>query len=255
MAIMRSGKSVFIFVSPNGTRSGDIIACPSSADVVNVGDAARRLAVGILAQANAREKSVRGKRNAISPLSLYDVFSSFTPQGRLSSGDHQSHQRDRILSVPVKVRTRREPRRRHPPRHCRADSLHCCSAGGVVRAAASRASHKAWIRGCRFHGRSVDHARYGLCACRLHRAKRRRRRQVIPPHVRSSPSRGRRISAPPPPKPRGGRRRWRGRGKEADPGQASVSTCILRSVAKGLRFLCCADGNIAVLGGFAVAIN
>jgi hypothetical protein len=56
-----------------------------------------------------------------------------------------------------------------PPCHCRADSLHFCSAGGVVRAAASRASHKAWIRDCRLHGRSVDHARYGLCACRLGR--------------------------------------------------------------------------------------
>jgi hypothetical protein len=31
-----------------------------------------------------------------------------------SSGDHQSHERDRILSVPVKVGTHREPRRRHP---------------------------------------------------------------------------------------------------------------------------------------------
>src|SRR6266496_3671649 len=35
-------------------------------------------------------------------------------------------------------------------------------------------------------------------------AKRHRRRQVSPPHVPSSPSRGRRNNTPPPPKPRGG---------------------------------------------------
>src|SRR4029453_14269133 len=60
-------------------------------------------------------------------------------------------------------------------------------------------------------------------------AKRHGRRQVIQPHVPSSPSSGRRNSTPPPPKPRGGLAALAGgEEEEANQGQASVSTCTLR---------------------------
>src|SRR4029453_636439 len=59
----------------------------------------------------------------------------------------------------------------------------------------------------------------------LNIAKRHRRRQVIPPHVPSSPSRCGATAHRPPRTPAEAWRRWRGRGEEADQGQASVSTC------------------------------
>src|SRR6266496_1977286 len=71
-------------------------------------------------------------------------------------------------------------------------------------------------------------------------AKRHRRRQVIPPHVPSSPSRGRRNSTPPPPKPRGGLAALAGE-KGANQAQASISTCTLPSSARsrGNHRRCC----------------
>src|SRR5919108_6268317 len=54
-------------------------------------------------------------------------------------------------------------------------------------------------------------------------AKRHRRRQVIEPHVPSSPSRGRRNGPPPPPKPRGGLAALAGK-EGANQAQASIRT-------------------------------
>jgi hypothetical protein len=75
---------------------------------------------GCCAKACGRYPECTRKSQCVGIVMLYRPSRCMTCSRRLarregySSGDHQSHERDRLLSLPVKVGTRREPRRRHP---------------------------------------------------------------------------------------------------------------------------------------------